>query len=196
MKKIPKSDRLEYWKLLSADFSLEKAKAIASHLLKIGCGDKLFYPLLTSLYIFYARLFKQKRPVRLAVEMVPARFRRLHEVLISLRDKTFAHLDYDGIPEKGIDDLNRVIVRIEGAIVTGGIANQIPEGLQLKNVIALCEELQEQCSYHLEKILRKSLKTWPINGEYEVNLDDGDGNLLKELNLREPVIPPDAITRQ
>jgi hypothetical protein len=197
MKKISKAERLEYWKFLCADFSLEKARGIASHLLKIGYRDRLFYPLLTSLYIFYGRPFKQRKPVRLSTEIIPARFRGLHDTLIVLRDKAFAHVDCDGMPEMGMDDLNRVMVKIEGAIVTCGIASQIPHGLQLQNVIDLCDELLKKCSYHSQRIWQKSMKNWhPVNGEYEVNLDDGYGYLIKELKIREPVIPPDTISRR
>lgn len=197
MKKISKSERLEYWKFLCADFSIEKAKGIASQLLKIGYDDRLFYTLLTSLYIFYGRPFKQRKPVRLSTDIIPDWFRKLHDTLILLRDKSFAHVDSDGMPEMGFDDLNRVMVRIEGATVTCGIASQIPQGLQLESVIALCDELLKKCSYHSQRIWQKSMKNWnPVNGEYEVNLDDGDGYLIKKLEIREPVIPPDAITRR
>jgi len=89
------------------------------------------------------------------------------------------------------------MVRIEGATVTCGIASQIPHGLQLQNVIELCDELLKKCSYHSQRIWQKSMKNWhPVNGEYEVNLDDGDCYLIKELKIREPVIPPDAISRR
>jgi len=197
MKKVPQIDRFEYWKFLSAHFSLQKAKGIATHLLKTPPNDELFYPLITTLYIFYSRPFKQKRNVRLPDNMIPDRFLKLHKTLIDLRDKAFAHIDYDGIPEKGIDEVNKVLIRITNGGASVGIATQIPQGLQLEDVIALCNELLEKCSYQLKTIWDNSIKDlYPKDGDYEVNLQEGDAFLIKEIDFCGQVIPADAVKQR
>jgi hypothetical protein len=194
MKKVPQIDRFEYWRFLSAHFSIQKAKGIATHLLQTSPKDQLFYPLLTALYIFYGRPFKQRRNVRLPDTMIPDRFMKLHRTLIDLRDKAFAHIDYGGIPEKGIDEFNRVLIRIDNGAASVGVATLIPHGLQLKDVIFLCDELLAKCSYHLQKIWDKSIKdSYPKDGDYEVDLQEGDAFLIKKLEFREQVIPADAV---
>lgn len=38
------------------------------------------------------------------------------------------------------------------------------------------------------------MKNWYMkNGEYEVNIVEGNAYLIKKLDLREPIIPSDAI---
>jgi len=193
MKKVPQSDRFEYWKFLSAHFSLQQAKSIAKHLLQLPFSDPLFYPLLTTLYILYGRPFKQKGNVRLADNIIPKRFVKLHEKLIDLRDKAFAHVDYDGIPKKGIDEINKILIRIHDGVASTGIATQIPQGLQLSDIVSLCDNLLVKCSYYLQKIWDKSVKDiYPSDGDYEVNLQEGNAFLIKKLVIREQVIPADG----
>src|SRR5207302_8133039 len=63
---------------------------------KIKESDPIYYPLLTAIFVLYARPFKRSNLVgSISPQMVPKKFAELHRQIIGLRDQMSAHLDAD-----------------------------------------------------------------------------------------------------
>ena len=183
MKKIPLSDRLEYWKYQCASLTFLRAKEVAECLIE-NKNHPLIYQLLTSLYVLYGRPFKQRNEVRISEKLVPHEYIEEHSFLISLRDKMFAHVDTDGLPKLNIKNLNKVLLRVQNGEFQAGLASLLPIGLQLERTRDLCSKLQETCEIKSREIRIDAIDGSRLaNLDYEIDLCAEDAYIIKLVNL-------------
>ena len=91
MKKSKPEHRIEYWRFHVAAHSFEQARDVASVLKSMSDRESLFYPLMTSLHVFYAKPFKHlKRGRNIPESYVPKKMSGVHSKLLLMRDRMFA----------------------------------------------------------------------------------------------------------
>jgi hypothetical protein len=194
MEKISQDTRIEYWKNYLTAISLGRAKDAANQLFNKGKevtniqstaeGDQNILHLLTSLYVHYARPFKQWKNLRLDEAIVPENYSDIHLKLIKIRDKMIAHFDYKVTDEIENPNLNRVVIRIRNGELTAGIASYLEDGFEFERIERLCNEIIKKCNYRNKRILEKSgTHKSQTDGFYEVDLGEGERYLLKTLDL-------------
>jgi hypothetical protein len=181
MKRLPLARRLEFWGYQHAALTFDDAAKIAVYLLDHR-EFPLKYPLVVSLYVLYGRPFKQRKNVRIPEGLVPSEYMEEHRFLVALRDKLFAHVDVEGLPEDGIEHLAKMVLRIEGGKAVAGMASLLPIGFQFERIKGLCDSLHQACSEKAEKILLAAMDRAPppANLTYEVDLGPGDRYLIKQ----------------
>jgi hypothetical protein len=181
MKKLPLERRLEFWKYQSALLTFENAREVAGYLIEHS-ESPLAYQLMTSLYVLYGRPFKQRKQIRVPEELVPSEYAEEHRLLIGLRDKLFAHIDTDGLPDCDISHLTKILVRVDGGRVVGGMASLFPSGFRYEKIRDLCQDLHRVCHGRADDILVDAMgDCWtPPNLTYEIDLRPGDHYLIRQ----------------
>lgn len=179
MKKLSQDERLEYWKYQCAALNFDYAKEVADYLISKEKSN-LIYQLITSLYILYGRPFKQRKKFRMSEEIVPHEYLEEHSLLLSLRDKLFAHVDIEGLPEKDISQLSKILLIVRGNNAQVAMASLLPQGYNFEKIRALCKILHDICNTKAGEIL-----IYSINGNhlpdltYEIDLTEGERYLIK-----------------
>ena len=179
MKKLSQDKRFEYWKYLCAALSFDYAKEVADYLISQEKND-LTYQLITSLYILYGRPFKQRMKFRISTDIVPQEYLEEHGLLLDLRDKMFAHVDIDGLPDKDISQLSKILLKVRGNVAQAAMASLLPQGYNFEKIRDLCKILHNICNTKAEEIL-----IYSINGThlpdltYEIDLTAGERYLIK-----------------
>src|SRR5205085_10671183 len=88
MKNTNPEIRIEYWKYHTAALSFEQARNVAEQLRAMQNSDPMFYPLMVSLHVFYARPFKhQKKSRNMSESLIPKYLFGAHKMVLDLRDK-------------------------------------------------------------------------------------------------------------
>lgn len=181
MKPLPYDVRQEYWKYQLAKFCFLGAENLCDRMIKesISREDDVFYQLMLSTIVLYARPFKQRPPFRFPAMLVPEKLRVCHEYLIMLRDKTVAHTDADSPALEG-NLLNKIILTVlENGSIISGIEGPSPSPPQLKEIRDLIHIMRRKALYYVSKIWKKHMAKETIApGRYEVNLEKGKGSLL------------------
>ncbi len=182
MKKISKEKRIEYWKYLQAALTFDQAKEVLDYL-KDNSNTPLFGQLITSLYVLYGRPFKQRRITRIPDDIIPAKFKDTHKMLLDLRDKLFAHIDIDGIPETEVDQLYKIILRRKNNIFKPATASLLPEGLQFEKISELFQILQKHFNKKADEIFNEAMDGYPPTNSlnYEVDITTADDAYLIKL---------------
>ena len=182
MKKLTQEKRLEYWKYQSAALSFDHAKEVADYLIS-NKGHALNYQLITSLYILYGRPFKQRKKFRLSEDIVPHDYLEEHSFLLGLRDKTFAHIDIVGLPEKDISQLNKILLIVKENMARAVTASLLPQGYNITRIRDLCAMLLDKCNTKAGEILREAINGTDLrDSTYEVDLRDGERDMLKSVD--------------
>ena len=181
MTRIPKEDRLQFYRFRNACTSFEEVEHICEYMQKeqIDPSHYLFYPLTLSIAVIYGRPFKQKKNIRLPELMIPKELQSTHEFLLLIRDKVFAHTDIDG-PRYDEDFLaNEIVVDARAGRVEYSLTTLAFRDTEIKKIRRLSRILAEKSGYHAEKLWNKYIGKRPFpDGEYKVNLADGNGPLL------------------
>jgi len=182
MKKLTQDERLEYWKYQCAALSFIRAKEVADYLIS-NENSSLIYQLITSLYVLYGRPFKQRNKVRISEDIVPQEYLTEHRLLLDLRDKMFAHIDTDGLPEKDIIQLSKILIKVRNNIAMAGMASLLPQGYNFEKIRDLCKSLYDICDAKSQTIL-----IYAIDGSsvpdltYEIDLSAEKVYLIKPVN--------------
>ncbi len=177
-------NRRDFWKFQTAVLAFRQAGKLALRLKNMPDMDELFYPLMIAMHVLYARSFKHdKKNLRIPEEMVPDEHRQLHDVLIRLRDKVFAHHDKRSeFVDVTQTDLFQLVVKVEKGGMSCGLQYIFPAADQLDKITELCASLEEKCMYHLRKV-SKSFSEMP-DGMYRVSTSfDGNAPLLEEHHI-------------
>lgn len=181
MKRIPYDVRVDYWKFQFAKLCFIGAQALVERLNKepLDRGDPLLAPLMLSTIVHYARPFKQRQPFRFPTSMIPEGLVGMHNYLITLRDKSIAHMDTDG-PKIDDNVTNKLVMQV---LSTGEmhLAMELPtpSPAQYDEMLQLTRVLREKAQYQVSKIWKKYMRKEPVSsGRYEVNLAKGDAELL------------------
>jgi len=177
MKKAKPEHRREYWKYHVAAHSFEQALNVASHLLGMSNAEAMFYPLMISLHVFYARPFKHpKKSRRISHTLIPNNLSSVHDMLIQMRDRIFAHHDKDSKitdTDTGVD-LFQLVVVVDGGEMRPGVQTIFPTENQLGKVQNLCDYLYRTCMNKAHEALIRCIGVAPANGIYRVSTDFED----------------------
>ncbi len=176
MKKAKPEHRSEYWKYCVAAHSFEQARDVASGLLDMPNPETqyypLYYPLMISLHVFYARPFKHPKELRrIEQTLVPDSFLTVHEMLIKMRDRIFAHHDKDSkiTDSKTGVDLFQLTLEVANGEMRPGVQIVFPTGDQLSKVKNLCSYLYQTCTGKAYEALIKCIGVVPKDGIYRVS---------------------------
>jgi hypothetical protein len=179
MKKLSLASRLECWKHLCAAFTFRDACQVAQYLSE-NKRHPLSYQLLTSLYVLYGRPFKQRKQVRIPEELVPSEYSTEHRFLLDLRDKMFAHIDTDGLAAHHIEQLTKIVLRVQHGKAVPAIASLLPIGFQYERIRDLSNYLHNSCDRNAQEILLDAMDgSCPADLTYELDLRADDWYLLK-----------------
>jgi len=179
MKKLSQDRRFEYWKYQCAALSFDYAKEVSDYLISEE-KNSLIYQLITSLYILYGRPFKQRKKFRISEDIVPQGYLEEHGLLLDLRDKMFAHVDIDGLPEKNVSQLSKILLKVRKDTAQPAMASLLPQGYKFERIRDLCTILLDVCNERSREIL-----IYSINGThlpdltYEIDLTAGERYLIK-----------------
>lgn len=174
MKKTKPEHRREYWKYHVAAHSFEQARDVAYQLLGMSNAEVMFYPLMISLHVFYARSFKHpKESRRISPTLVPSDISSVHDMLLQMRDRIFAHHDKDSKitdTDTGVD-LFQLVVVVTGGEMRPGVQTIFPTENQLGKVQNLCDHLYRTCMHKAHEALIKCIGEVPNDGIYRVSAD-------------------------
>lgn len=174
MKKAKPEHRLDYWKHYVAAHSFEQARDVACRLQQISDVEPLFQWLVVSLHVLYARPFRQEKESRkIASTLVPRDLIRVHDMLLQMRDKIFAHHDKDSRitdADTGVD-LFQLVVVVKGGEMRPGVQLIFPTESQLGKVQTLCDHLYRTCMGKAEEALNKCIGVAVSDGIYRVSTD-------------------------
>ena len=172
MKKAKPEHRRDYWKYHVAAYSFEHAQKLASRLLRMSDSDALFYPLMVSLHVLYGRPFRHsKRARNIEDNLIPTDLREVHNLLLQMRDRIFAHHD----TESRITDMNtgvdyfQLVVAIKDGIMHPAVQLVFPTTSRMDKVQRLCEHLYRECMSLANATLEKCIAGVPSDGVYRVS---------------------------
>lgn len=174
MKKAKPEHRRDYWKYHVAAHSFEQAADIAVLLQPMKDTDPLFLPLMVSLHVLYSRPFKhEKETRRIAESIIPKELATVHDMMIRMRVRIFAHHDKDSKitdVDTGVD-LFQLVVVVQRGEIRPGVQLVYPTDFQLGIVLELCRHLYRTCIRKSEKALLKCIAGIPNEGLYRVSTD-------------------------
>ena len=169
------------WKMFYAGECFRQARGAAKHILdtKLELESPLFYPLVTAVYVLYAKPFTRADGVgKLSDEIIPAEYRELHGQMLDHRHQVYAHRDGDGFSVAELGPVNQVrAVRLpqEIRLMATDFHARFPV---MPSIITLCEALEEKTGYHVDKLLIKHAKSIPDKvGEYMLNLQNSNAEM-------------------
>jgi hypothetical protein len=169
------------WKMFYARESFRQARGAAEHIYstKMGGDSPLFYPLIASVYVLYAKPFTRADAVgSLGDEMIPDEQKEFHRLIINHRHQIYAHRDGDGfeVADRGaVNQLRAIVNGGEIRLMATDFHARFPA---MKPIIDLCELLEKKTDYFVSKLWHKHAKTLPHqNGEFLLNVTDSVGDM-------------------
>ena len=172
MKKARPEDRIDYWRYHVAAHSFEQAGATCRHLEGVTDTHPLFVPLMVALHVLYARPFKhEEKSRRIERALVPTDSVSVHDMLLRMRDRIFAHHDKDSkiTDSKTGVDLFQLVVLVTGGEMRPGVQLVFPTEFQRDKVHTLCERLYRECMTKAQEALSRCITTVPEDGIYRVS---------------------------
>ncbi len=165
------------WKMFYAKECFRHARAAAEHVRDnvLEAGHPLFYPLITAVYVLYAKPFKKAfgGVGVLGNEMVPKAQLELHELLLQHRDQLYAHRDAKSfqLPDRGPVNQIRFLVLPQETRLFGTDFHARHPAMQ--PIVELCDTLEKKANYHVSKLSEKHMREVPTSvGEYMLNIYD------------------------
>jgi len=176
--------RRELWLLVYATNSCKLVHHLCDDILS-GLyieGDSTYTGIINAIYVVYGRTFHWCRGIgRLTNDDLPLESMAMHNEMISLRDKLYAHKDIDGYQvESEIFNTVRAVV-IDGAITM--VSNElIPRRPKIQTIMKHVENLVEHFEQRSKVLLKKIRRPgWPPDGEYILNLDAISDDIFKSV---------------
>jgi len=148
MKNTKPEIRIEYWKYHTAALSFEQARNVVKQLMAMNNSDPMFYPLMVSMHVFYARPFKhQKRSRNLTQDLIPNDFLSAHEMVMNLRDRIFAHNDKESRVKDSVTevDLFQLVLVVKDWLMRLGAQMIFHSENHLQKILSLCDNLYITC---------------------------------------------------
>jgi hypothetical protein len=174
MMKAKPEDRIDYWRYHVAAHSFEQARDTCHHLQGVTDRHPLFIPLMVALHVLYARPFKHdEKSRRIDPALVPADSASIHEMLLRMRDRIFAHHDKTSKitdSETGVD-LFQLVVLVTAGEMRPGVQLVFPTDFQRSKVHALCDHLYRVCMTKAQEALSRCIATVPADGLYRVSTE-------------------------
>jgi len=174
MKNTKPETRIEYWKYHSAALSFEQARNVAEQLMVMKNIEAMFYPLMVSLHVFYARPFKHdKKSRQIHEDLIPNNLLSIHSMLINLRDRIFAHNDKESkVKDSETDvDLFQLVLYVANGEMKPGAQLIFHSENHLKKIYSLCDVLYVTCMEKAYEVLMKCIDDIPEEGIYRITTD-------------------------
>ena len=140
-----------------------------------------YYALIVGLVCLYGRPFKDSKPAgKLDEKIVPKDHKILHEELIKIRDKAFAHSDSSLAFTLG-EVSNELRFRRVGRRIGAFATRFLIEPWHFKSMLPLLDSLIEKTDYHNKRVCDRLSKKLPsAQGQYTVNIYDPAGPLFRK----------------
>ncbi len=174
MKNTNPETRIQYWKHHSAALSFEQARKVAEQLLLMENTDPMFYPLMVSMHVFYARPFKhQKKSRQIDEKLIPEKFLSTHDMLINLRDRVYAHNDKESkVKDSETNvDLFQLVLYVADRQMRPTAQLIFHSQNHLKKIFELSDILYVTCMEKAEEFLLKCIEEVPDDGVYRITTD-------------------------
>ncbi len=154
MKRIQYNVRVNYWRFQFAKLCFAGAQGLIQRLItkSLDRDDPLLGPLMLSAIVHYARPFKQRRPFRFPESVIPEGLMPIHNYLITLRDKSLAHMDTDG-PKVDGNVTNKLVMQVLGnGRLHLAMEGPCPSPAQYEEMLHLIRVLREKAQYQGEGV--------------------------------------------
>ena len=174
MKKTKPEIRIEYWKYHTAALSFEQARNVVEQLMTMSNIHPMFYPLMVSMHVFYARPFKHQKISRnISDDLIPSKFLSAHEMVINLRDRIFAHNDKESRVRDSLTevDLFQLVIVVNDGLIKPGAQIIFHSEKHLQKIFSLCDQLYVTCMQKAHEVLMKCIDDIPEEGIYRVSTD-------------------------
>ena len=193
MTDIEFEDAKRLWLMFEAREAFEAVHQGCLELVRSGLREAspLYFPLAAGLICLYGKPFKFNKGVgNLPIEMVPEEFLDLHNDLIIIRDKLYAHSDAtitEIIAKRhvGFGQLRY----FRGPDEAGYYIQHLHLGPEFfsKFMAVLADQMREKTNYYVDKLGKKFAPHVPHRpGEFLLNIKDKEGPLFTEV---EPLRP-------
>jgi hypothetical protein len=170
------SDAQLLWKMFYAGECFRKARGAAQHIFdaKLEHDSPIFSPLVTAIYVLYAKPFTRADAVgKLGEEIIPVEHRELHGLLLEHRHQVYAHRDAYGFTVADYGPVNQVRAIVqpqEIRLLATDFHAQFPA---MPSIINLCQALEKKTDYHVDKLWTRHKKAIPnMVGQYMLNVRD------------------------
>ncbi len=174
--------RRELWLLTYASNSCKLVCELCNFALSGFCqeGDSIYTGIVNAIYVAYGRPFHWCRGVgRLIEEDLPPESKPLHNEIIHLRDKLYAHKDLNGYQVES-EIFNTVKAVVIGGRITMVSNELIPRGPKLQIIREHVEKLVGHFDSKAIALLQKLRRPgWPADGEYILNMDAMSDDIFK-----------------
>lgn len=173
-------ERLEFWKYAYARSSFVQTRTFIELLIREdpGFNTTLRRALTVAILVTYCRPFKQRKPVKLNRDVVPARYLWVHNEAVELRDKVLAHRDVDGpVADWGFISQLRVTIEAPGVVVDT-LSPNLNNGTA-SELASLIHELVDVMEKRTAPLLRRLHDPIPANGTYTVSLEENPSRWLE-----------------
>jgi hypothetical protein len=179
----------KFWLMFQAN---ETFKAVHQGCLELVSSrlsqeSPLYFPLVAGLICLYGKPFKHSRGVgKLPIEMVPKKYLDVHNDLITIRDKLYAHSDADKTVTFGSLHFGELrAYRYKYPKPEGGYfidRLQIEPGYFTNVVAKLAQVMVEKTQYHVDLLEKKFAPRIPRrDGEFLLNIKDKDGVFFEQV---------------
>jgi hypothetical protein len=180
----------EWYKMEFAHYSFESARDIIKMILDKGLDHRRspeYYPMSVGLICIYGRPFTNNWPVgKITEEIVPSEFKYRHILIMTLRDKLFAHADA-ALAAAPDDYPNEAVIMNDGKALSMNVSRSAVTPTVLEKMIPLVDGLIEKTNYHRQKYAKKFSKDVVKlgKGEFRLNVLDQTAPLFTELSETE-----------
>jgi hypothetical protein len=189
-----------FWLMFQANETFRAVHRGCLELVSSGLSQEspLYFPLVAGLICLYGKPFKRSEGVgKLPIEMVPEEHLNLHNDLITIRDKLYAHSDADKTVTLGTLHFGELRAyrykypKIKGGYFIDGL-HIAPEFFS-KAMAKLVQVMVKKTQYQVNVLEKKFARHIPRrDGEFLLNIKDEDGPIFTPV---EPIKGPrsDAI---
>ncbi|MBM9515235.1 hypothetical protein [Desulfogranum marinum] len=174
--------RRELWLLTYASNSCRLVRHLCDVTQSDLCceGDSTYTGIINAIYAVYGRPFHWCRGIgRLTIDDLPSESITMHNEMLHLRDKLYAHKDIEGYQVES-EQFNTVrAVVVNGAITM--VSNElIPRGAKIRTIIPHVEKLVEHFEEKSKELIKRIRRPgWPTDGEYILNMDAFSEEILQ-----------------
>ena len=186
MKKVTLEERRQCALRIHASYAFKTVVSFCKHILEtpIEMTDPAYTALIVAIYTTYGRPFTNCWGFgKLTADLIPADQKELHDDLMNLRDKLYAHADKDIIHEDygPMNDI-RVSISPEGRfrVWTQPVQATPP---QVKRILSLATTMHEKMEYWTNRFTGKYMKNITDTdfppGEYLLDTESVTGLLIR-----------------
>jgi hypothetical protein len=191
MHHAPHQERLDLYRYCLAADTWSQARVALQQIQSLEHEDTenakmTAYLLRVAFYTLYGRPFKQRLALRIDAEIVPTTLVPVHNGLITLRDKMFAHSDKELVSSVG-DPINTVLVEVKPRSIAFGINTLRPLKKSIETYLNLLDRIIKTAVYRRDKTWRRWHRhlDLPMGSRWVVNFGTESNEILKQ-STKEP----------